>query len=287
MRLTRDHVPWAGAVLAATTAAGALYAASRAAAPYGTSGGSAVGLGLGAAGLACMLVAAFLSVRKKLLLWRIGSAQLWMRMHLWLGALAVPLILLHGGFRLGGALTTTLMVLFAVVSASGVFGLVVQHSVPRRMTAAVPSETVYAQIDHVVEGLRVDAYELVAALAGAMPEAAVEQEAARGDPLRQRANEEPPAEAAPLREIYLSIVRPYLWSDSSSSPPDLFSALASLPEEWAAAVQRLADLCEECRQLRLQRRLHHLLHAWLFVHAPVSLALLVLALVHAVTALRY
>jgi hypothetical protein len=57
-----------------------------------------------------------------------------------------------------------------------------------------------------------------------------------------------------------------------------------------AAHQVLADLesiCEERRQLMVQRRLHRWLHTWLVVHVPLSFALLVLTAVHAVLSLRY
>jgi len=52
-------------------------------------------------------------------------------------------------------------------------------------------------------------------------------------------------------------------------------------------VNELEMICDERRQLTRQVRLHHWLHGWLFIHIPLSLALLVLAVVHAIIALRY
>ena len=37
----------------------------------------------------------------------------------------------------------------------------------------------------------------------------------------------------------------------------------------------------------MQKRLQHWLHGWLLVHVPLSMALLLLALVHTVVSLRY
>lgn len=302
MRITRDHAPWAAATLALTAAASAVYLTRAASSPFGPSGGSPAGLAFGVGAMLCMLLAAFLSLRRKLLLWRIGSAQTWMKIHLWLGFLAVPLVLLHCGFRLGGALSGTVMILFAVVIGSGLLGLLLQHAIPPLMTARVPLETVVGQIDHVVAGLRVGAYEIVAAIAGPLPEAeeeraalAREQDEQARQPgswkeiARLRAAQNPPDEAVVVRDLYLTQVRPYLRGDlgSPARAPELFAAADELPEEWRDALQKLADLCEECRQLRLQQRLHRMLHGWLFVHAPLSLALLVLAAVHALYALRY
>src|SRR5690606_3574657 len=98
-----------------------------------------------------------------------------LRAHIWLALLAVPLILFHAGFRLGGPLTTALMVLFAIVTLSGIFGVVVQQFVPTRMAIQVPRETTLGQIDHVRTGLAADAYVLVASLAGEIPEAEAER----------------------------------------------------------------------------------------------------------------
>jgi hypothetical protein len=52
-------------------------------------------------------------------------------------------------------------------------------------------------------------------------------------------------------------------------------------------LQDLEDICDEARQLVRQEQLHHLLHGWLLVHIPISLALILLGAVHAVMALRY
>jgi hypothetical protein len=302
MRITRDHAPWAAVTFAVVLGCSGAYALYVTASPHGPSGGSWPGLFLGIAGTLCMFLAAFLSLRKRLVLLRLGNAQLWMKIHLWLGLLAVPLILMHAGFRLGGTLTATLMMLLAVVVASGVLGLVMQHVVPRWLTANVPLETVYGQIEHVLGGLRVSAYEAVAAVAGPVAGAEEEQQSLAREAemqerlpgswkavARQRPAQDPPPEAAALQRLYLTQVRPYLRGEgvATAASPDVFAVAADLPDDWGATLEKLADLCDECRQLRVQRRLHHALHGWLFVHAPLSLALLVLALVHAVVALRY
>src|SRR6185436_15902224 len=124
LRLNADHRAAAIATVAVTIASAGAYRAYVAASPYGASGGSWPGLAYGIAGTTAMVVAGLLAARKKVRTWRLGTARAWMQMHIWLGILAVPLILLHAGFRLGGVLTTTLMALFAIVTLSGIFGLV-------------------------------------------------------------------------------------------------------------------------------------------------------------------
>ena len=60
-----------------------------------------------------------------------------------------------------------------------------------------------------------------------------------------------------------------------------------LPPEKLAGLGALQELCDERAQLDDQLRLHYWLHVWLYVHVPLSYAMLALAVVHAVTSLRY
>jgi hypothetical protein len=58
-------------------------------------------------------------------------------------------------------------------------------------------------------------------------------------------------------------------------------------DELRGAVNDLESICDECRRLRLQQRMSGWLQSWLLIHIPLSLALLVLGVVHAVAAWRY
>jgi len=60
-----------------------------------------------------------------------------------------------------------------------------------------------------------------------------------------------------------------------------------MPAAARGALDDLEEICEEARQLVRQERLHRWMHGWLLVHIPLSLALMVLGVVHAVVALRY
>ena len=119
----------------------------------GPRGGSAIGLLFGVDGFAFMIFAALLGARKRVPTWRVGRAQAWMRGHLWLGLLSLPILLFHGGFHFGGTLTRVLMWLLIIVVGSGVFGAVLQHYLPDIMTSDAPLETIYDEIAHVREQL--------------------------------------------------------------------------------------------------------------------------------------
>ena len=103
----------------------------------------------GAISFCIFVFAALLSLRKKIPLWRIGTVQRWLRAHIWLTLLTIPLVMLHSGFRFGGPMTTLLMLLYAVVMISGIYGLILQHQMPALMKERLPAETVFEQIPHI------------------------------------------------------------------------------------------------------------------------------------------
>ena len=59
---------------------------------HGVTGGSVLGLIFGAFGSFFMVIAGLLAVRKRLPTWRVGSAQFWLRAHLWLGTVGFFLV---------------------------------------------------------------------------------------------------------------------------------------------------------------------------------------------------
>jgi hypothetical protein len=307
--LDAGHRRWAIASGLIVLVATLVYVVDAARALQPPSGGTALGLTFGGAGLALMLYAGVLGARRKLPTLRVGRATTWMKGHIWLGTVSYVLILFHSGFQWGEALTFVLMVLFTIVVVTGLLGLALQQFVPRLLMRQVPLETVYEQIDSVVGQLRSEADALVTAAAGALP--AMEPEPGRRrrrerdrsgasvrPVLRTRATWTTAApESAVLRETYLSDVRPFLAerlphrNGSGSSWPQrsaVFENLrTALPPALHDVVTELEAICEERRQLAIQKMLHHWLHGWLLVHVPLSMALMLLAVVHAIVTVRY
>lgn len=267
MKIDRTHRGWMYATTVLFLASAVLYAWYAASTPGGPRGGTAIGLTFGISGYALMLFAGLLGARKKVPVWRIGRTSMWMRGHLWLGMLSLPLILFHAGFAWRGPLTGLLMLLMFIVILSGITGAAIQHYVPSLLTAEVPLETIYEEIPHIRQQLREEADELVAAAVQIASERNVEHD-----------------DKADFRELYTSRVRPHL----DAPAPGLIEPLRALsPSVFHPVLNDLESICEEQRQLTRQRRLYHFLHAWLLVHVPLSITLLVLGGVHAVMALRY
>ena len=145
MRIDETHKPWAIFTAAAVVVSAAGYAL-RAMHADTMGGGTPFGLTFGVIALGLMLFAALLSLRKRFRIWRIGRAKIWMRAHLWLGFLALPMVLFHAAFHARGALTGVLMALTFLVVLSGIMGAWLQHTLPTKMYREVPFETIYDQI---------------------------------------------------------------------------------------------------------------------------------------------
>jgi hypothetical protein len=311
MLIDSGHRRWIGASLVILAVATAFYVPYVRAALNGPSGGSVHGLVYGIVGFAFMIFAGLLGARRRVPTWRIGRGTLWLRGHIWLGLVSFPLILFHGGFHFGGALTTVLMILFIVVFVSGIVGVILQQTLPRLMLTRVPLETVYEQIDSVVDQLLAESDGLITAACGPLPVAAhpvTDERRAGGGVAPARPGQPrssprarpvalaPVPESRALRETYLRDIRPFLDSrdtpngvlGTSSRAATLFRNLrTTLPTPLQDTVTELEGICDERRQLADQKRLHHVLHGWLLVHVPLSMALLLLGAVHAVIALRY
>jgi hypothetical protein len=318
MRIDRTHRRWAIGSATVFAFSAAIYIPYALNSPRGPRGGSAIGLLFGILGFAFMLFAALLGARKRVPVWRLGRAQAWLRGHLWLGMLALPMILFHGGFQFGGTLTRVLMWLLIITVGSGLFGAALQHYLPRIMTTDVPLETIYAEISNVRSLLCEEADRNVESICGSLGFTKSDDNAHQRAggftalrPISTPASASPTGvavaaateilllseeESAPLRRFYLDEVRPFLESPklrrsrlaNAVKARNAFTGLRTLlPVVVHSTIDDLQEICDEARQLLRQERLHHWLHGWLLVHIPISLALILLGAIHAIMALRY
>jgi hypothetical protein len=313
-------IRWSAAAAGISSIAYIVYALLSA---NGPDAGSLGGLLFGFAGTGIIIFECLLSLRKKYPASRIGRVSTWLRAHVWLGLLSFLLILFHSGFRWGQGLAAVLMWLFAVITLSGVWGLALQQSLPRRMKNEVPNETLYAQIPEVVQNLRVEADERAEFIilktdaeeeelphiirAGGVKYRFDESQQKSfkdkiiAEKLKRRTTQQidcGPEAATVLRTHYRGEIRPFLELNPSPFSRRLFQTPEAvrayfdhlrtvLPPLAHEVLGDLQQICEERRQLLVQRSLHRWLHGWLFVHVPLSMGFLVLTLVHAVMSLYY
>jgi len=292
MRIDASHKPWMIFTAAATLISACVYVVYATQTTF-QGGGTAIGLVFGSLALGLMLFAALLSLRKRFPIWRIGRTTIWMRAHLWLGFLALPMVLFHSAFHARGTLTAILMWLTFIVVFSGITGAWLQHVVPSKIFREVPFETIYDQIPVIRAQLAVEAKTLAAEVVESLAPA-TGPGATVVATLLDITDLQP--QTASLDRFVATEVMPYL-NDTPGGRSHLrnrewsraqFERLRrDFPEPAWVALTAIEEICEEKRQLDHQSRLHSLLHSWLLVHLPFSAALIVLSIVHAIGALRY
>ncbi|HEX3600641.1 MAG TPA: hypothetical protein VHU84_10900 [Lacipirellulaceae bacterium] len=290
MLIDRTQRGWALLTVGLLIVASVLYATYAFHWPGGPSGRTWPGMLFGVAGTLMMIFAAALVLRKKTVRVRLGSLSWWLKGHIWFGLLSVPMILFHAAFRLGGWLEISLWALLVVVVISGVVGLAAQNVIPRMMKLQLPSEFIPDQFGEVCRRFVIAADEKIMTLCTPkVVESAVMCSAER--PASIGTN---PLDW--LAGFHIDTIRPFLGPGPCKDPSLangeraqlVFERVrASLPENCWATVDWLEKSCEERRQLAEQERLHRLLHGWLKVHVPCSVALAVFTVIHVITALYY
>jgi hypothetical protein len=160
-----------------------------------TVGAKPMGLAFGTIAFGIFLFASALGIRKKKRLWPICSVQIWLKAHIWLTTLTIPLVLFHCGFKTGGPHTTTLFWLYLIVMLSGYWGIALQQFMPRLMKENLPSEVVFEQIPNIRSKIYEDALTF------------------RGQMAKEIATAQAKAMASPC--IYCR----RLWGSSQSGPP--------------------------------------------------------------------
>jgi hypothetical protein len=292
MRIDHTHKPWMILTMAATLLGTAIYIlyAMHTDEP---GGGTGIGIMFGVIALGLMIFAALLSLRKRFPIWRIGRTKIWMRAHLWLGFLALPMVLFHAAFHARGLLTGILMWLTVFVVASGIVGAWLQHTLPSKIFREVPFETIYDQIPVIRAQLLaeagVEATAVTQSLAPTTGVGATVVDTLLNMPDMQK-------ELAGFDYFYEVEIRAYLQHQQPRRSRlrnrewthEHFENLRrQFPQPAWKHLSAMEEICDEKRQLDRQVQLHRVLHGWLLLHIPFSAVLILLAIIHAIGALRY
>ena len=250
-------------------------------------GGTPLGLIYGGLSLLIFFFAALIGMRRKLPAWPLGSMQTWLKGHIWLTLLTIPLVIFHSGVNLGGTMTQVLMLLYAVVMVSGLLGLGLQHLLPRLMRQVLPNEVVFDQIPYLCETLVADATKARRDLEAGLAVRADESHGKVGVVTAAHLKANKTLNMIDEEVIpYLQVKSPrHSRLERSSSAERLFKFMAhEIPSAHREPVDRLRGLCDEKRKMNVQARLQYWLHGWILFHAPLSLLLIVLTIWHAVVA---
>lgn len=228
----------------------------------------------GLVGLAGIVWVMAYSARKQIYRRRAGALRYWMLSHVYFGVLAGVLILIHGGTRSGGLLTSLLMISFDLTIASGLFGAFCYLVVPRIMTR-IEGEPL------LLEDLQTRRDELRAQLVRLSEESASEE-------LRNVIYSDVRRRYLGLRYLFRQYFRtedlktmlakarayfhPYAENMSQSDGLKLMEAVES-----AATLRRIDALCY----------LHQSLKLWLAPHVFFTSIMLVLLVVHIIQVIYF
>jgi hypothetical protein len=213
--------------------------------------------------------------RKKLPFIPLARASTWLQVHIYVGWLCVLVFFLHAGFRWPlGLLEQLVAAAFLIVALSGVFGMLLSRWLPGRLNRSGEALT-YERIPEIRQEIR-----------------------SRDEALIAVADRE--SESSTMGDFYLNHLLGYI-----NMRPGLLSPIVGQPRMYWRTVGTLASLeryfnarerevaaeltewIEAKRNLDTQFAGQRLLKLWLFVHIPMTAALLLLGLAHGLIALRY
>lgn len=328
MRLDRDqlqlHLVWGLPAVILTLFSLAWHFIASASQEDWLGGGSLVGLVIGTVAAVIILFEMFLWPRKLLRRFRLIAAKHWMAAHIWFGLACFPLASIHSGYHWGGPLTITLMILLALVTFSGIYGLWMQNTIPAWMLRNLPAETIYSQIDYVSQQTVADLRRLLSVACGPAPNISQDGESTRssapatplgtdlegeavvvgavrelgrtrGRTIRTATISTNREDAEVLWNAFLEI-EPFLLQGQKAGGPvqDRMRVLAwfdllrhSCHDSSNDIIMALQSACDQRHQFDIQRKVHWWLHGWLPIHLGLSIGLSILLVAHIVAALRY
>ncbi len=269
----------------------------------GPNGGSWLGYGLGGLGAALILVLAWLGVRKRRYRGGIGQVKGWLSAHVYLGLALIVIGTLHTGFQFGPNVHSLAYALMLLVIASGVYGVWAYAEMPARITAIRRGQTRDAMLADIAELNRQSVQ--IADLLGPDIHRAINQSIARvrigggvfaqlfgpGEPAQRQFEELD--RTLNLRADKLTSQRRTVGVPQSTV---VFIAGQMVKrsggaEDEAARIRQLLDILGRRTDLvsraNLDIRLHARMQIWLYLHVPLTLALLAALLAHVISVFLY
>ncbi len=233
-------------------------------------GGSAAGIVFGALGLAAIFALLFFGVRKRDYRSRWGRLESWLHIHIYLGLLSFVLILLHSGFRFHDKVAIAAFIVLGLVVATGIWGALLYQRVPRLLSEVqtnLPAEEISDQLNQ---------------LARSMARLAGERSAAFREVNRVLLAEALPGYFAGWRGLFRKVS---LFKGSGTEKDGMRQVLfARVGAEEQEDLRRLLVLSRQRRELHrrfvVQQRYKNLLQVWLYLHVPLSIALLAVVAAH-------
>lgn len=210
-------------------------------------------------------------IRSNVFAFRLGSRHGWYVSHLYIGALLVLVVYLHSGFRFTGVVSGTALTLFWGSVVTGTLGAVMYRVIPlgisKNMSQAVTEQEISARLEKILED---------------------------ADSIAQKA----PVE---FMDVYAERIRSWVaegrwmgrylfWSEreAMAAAENKFDRLKSVaPEGFAHDMEAIRPLFMEKEKLMSRLARIRIMRLWLTIHWPLSAALLVSVILHALSIAYY
>ncbi|MBK7284186.1 MAG: hypothetical protein IPI83_07245 [Sphingomonadales bacterium] len=237
-------------------------------------GGSWYGYVLGTVGAGLIVWLTLLGLRKRVMTPGAWSLKAWTSAHVYLGLSLIVIATLHTGFQFGWNVHTLAYVLMMFVILSGIFGVSTYATLPRAMSAN-RDEMTEAQM---LESLRAidrqlhDAAQPLELRQAELVRSSLEQDPFGGSLWQRLSGNYPDCEtrAAQASVRTENAYKPKLGND----PLEKIDGLLARKEAMLARVRR-------------HLRLKALLEIWLYVHVPLTFALLAALFAHIISVFFY
>lgn len=237
-------------------------------------GGSWLGYTLGTIGVLLILWLTLLGVRKRRMTRGAWSLKAWTSAHVYLGLGLIVIATLHSGFQLGWNVHTLAYVLMMIVILSGIWGISVYTSLPRIMSANRDQTTeaqMLAALRSIDRQLH-DAAQPLGQLHAELVQSALNHDPFGGGIFRRLSNRYPTCKTwAAHREISrITRGRPQLDVDPLEKVDSLLERKKSL-------------LARTRKHLQLKA----MLEIWLYIHVPLTFALIAALAAHIISVFFY
>jgi hypothetical protein len=232
-----------------------------------THGGSPGGIAYGVLGTLTILILLYFGVRKRSYRSTWGTLEGWLQCHIYLGLLAAVLILFHTGFRFHDKVAIAAFAVLLAVVASGFWGAVVYTGVPRRLTE-VEGDLAPAAMAEQLDQLGRTMARLTSG---------------RSAPF-QKVCSGLLAELVPERLAGWKLLFASRGRKGGDNAAPWAAELARVPAAEQEELRQLLVLARQRRELHqrllAQQRYRNQLDVWLYLHIPLSLALVALVAAH-------
>ena len=237
-------------------------------------GGSWLGYTLGTIGAGLIVWLALLGIRKRAMTRGRWSLKAWTSAHVYLGLALIVIGTLHTGFQFGSNVHTLAWVLMILVILSGIYGISVYALLPQGLSDS-RSEMTGPQMIEAVNSLDKQIQQAAQPLSdedSAIVLGSLGEDPFGGGVWRRLSGSYP--RCGNMNALRIMRARQ---GESSGKEEQALEQVVGLLEKKAAALQRLRGY--------IRRRA--LLEVWLFVHIPLTFALLAALTAHIVSVFFY